>query len=167
MSWQLAAKAVYKSLINEAEYPIQCLNRFKTGPRVRIGPRSDSRDNWDVMNFGSDLQRSRRHWFVFRARSRFYAIEATSPREAKRAVDQYRPIRVPVNSPSRTPTIGVVDAAGLYPPTRGRRDGLGGSFGVDLAQLQKARSRLLGVLKGATTRPMSAIQPFRNVSPVA
>jgi hypothetical protein len=53
MSWQLATKAVYKSLNDEDEYPIRSVNRFKTDPRVKTGPRFDHRETWAIFSFGT------------------------------------------------------------------------------------------------------------------
>jgi hypothetical protein len=131
MSWQLAAKVVYKSLINEAEYPIRCLNRFKTDPRVRTGPRFDSREKLAVLSFGAELQASRRHFFVLYVRSRFYAIEAKSVREARRIVEQYAPIREPSNSTRRKPAGGVAGSAAIRPIQAAPGEDSNERFGVD------------------------------------
>jgi len=116
---------------------MRSLNRFKTDPRVKTGPRFDSREAWVIFSFGAELQRSRRHWFVFHAPSRFYAVEAASAREAKRIVDQYRLIRVPQFLCS-------------YQVASGDNPGVSGADSARL--LNEARRGLLRVFKRATIR---------------
>jgi hypothetical protein len=162
MSWQLATKAVYKALTNEDEYPIRSLNRFKTDPRVKTGPRFDFREAWAVFSFGAELQRSRGHWFVFHARSRFYAIEAVSVREAKRIVEQYRLIRVPQFLVVHQRQEGACEGRETGAPQAARADGPG-MPGVDSAQqLGEVRRGLLRVFKRATIRRDIVTPLFRR-----
>lgn len=94
MSYEKAAKSVYRALNDPSTYPIRSLNRFKTDPRVKVGPCCGVGDDWAVFDFAAELQRSRGRWLLFRARSRFYAVDAKNARDARRIIEQYRPIRV-------------------------------------------------------------------------
>lgn len=96
MSCEKATKAVFRALTDNNIYPIRSLNRFKMDPRVKVGPRAGVGDDWAIFDFATVLQRSRRRWFVFKARWRFYAVDAESAREARRIIEQYKPIHVVV-----------------------------------------------------------------------
>lgn len=96
MSCEKAKGSVYGALTDRNAYPICRLNRFKADPRVKVGPRANVGDDWVIFDFATMLQRSRRRWFVFKARSRFYAVDARSAHEARRIVEQYKAITVVV-----------------------------------------------------------------------
>lgn len=162
MNWQRATRTVYKSLLDPDGYPVRSLNRFKQDPRVKTGPRFDSRDTWSLFDFAAELQRSRKHWFVFQARSRFYAVEARSAREAKRIVEQYRPIRVPqvlVIDQQRERAFG--EQRTLSTPAA--RGDCARAPGADSAQLVgKARRKLLQLFLAAAKRRNAVVPIFRN-----
>jgi hypothetical protein len=94
MCYEKAAKSVYKVLSDPNTYPIRSLNQFKTDPRVKVGPRYGVGDDWAIFDFAAGLRRSRGRWFVFQARSRFYAVDAKSARDARRIIEHYQPIRM-------------------------------------------------------------------------
>jgi hypothetical protein len=100
MSWMMASSSFKRALADESQYPLQSLRQLENDPRVKACGCGDYPDVWEVFGFGAEIQRQRGQWFIFQARSRFYAIQATTERGATRIIEQYR-----VTSPAAMPAV--------------------------------------------------------------
>jgi len=148
MSVVRAPPAVYTWLHSSIEYPTRSLCRFKTDPRVKVGPTRAAymRDPFVVFAFAAELLRKRKTFYVFLARARLYAIEARSARQARRVVEQYQVIHDFPMPDRRVKDLRI---------TASRHDAM--ERHAEISSLDSARMGLLRVLRSRMVLPSQAI----------
>lgn len=90
MSWMMPCRSAYELLADVCQYPPQSLRQMENDPRVRVCLCGERPDVLEVFSFGAEIDRKRKHWFIFFVRSRLYAIEASTEQEVKRIIEHYR-----------------------------------------------------------------------------